>query len=84
VLESQLQQGEFLTNRRSISQLTEKSYIKYSNTPLLPQLRSQITNPENCVEESANSNFIRGGVDSRNLLRDRDYYTTHTQYQYTG
>jgi len=63
------------------------TYLKrklYSNTPLLPQLRGTITNPENCVEESANSNFIRGGLPSRELTRDRDYYTTHTQYQYTG
>jgi hypothetical protein len=84
VLESQIQQGDYVTNRKSISQLTEKSYIKYSNTPLLPQLRGTITNPDNCVEESANSNFIRGGLPSRELTRDRDYYTTHTQYQYTG
>jgi len=84
ILESQILQGDLLTNRKSISQLSEKSYAKYKNTPLIPQIRNNITNPEKCVEEVADPNFIRGGLPSRELTRDKDYYTTNTQYQYTG
>ena len=82
ILESQLQQGDLMTNKKSISQLSEKSYMKYSNTPMIPSLRQNITNPNNYVEESANPNFIRGGVDTRNLTRDKDFNTTHTSHQY--
>ena len=82
VLESQLQQGDLITNKKSVTQLTEKNYSSKYNTPLIPSLRNTITNPKNCVEESANSGFIRGGVPSRELTRDQDYYTTKTPYQY--
>ena len=81
ILESQIQQGDLLTNKKSISQLSEQSYANYKNTPLIPKLRNTITNPQHCVEESANSAFIRGGLPSRELTRDTDYYTTSSKYQ---
>lgn len=82
ILESQIQQGELLTNRKSISQLSEKNYASYKNTPLIPQIRQNISNPKNYVEESADPNFIRGGLPSRELQRDKDYYTTRSPHQY--
>lgn len=82
ILESQLQQGDLVTNKKTVTQLSEKSYISYSNTPMIPSLRQNISNPKNYVEESVDPNFIRGGLDSRNLTRDKDYNTTHTPYQY--
>jgi hypothetical protein len=72
ILESQLLQGDLLTNKKSISQLSEKSYSNYKNTPLLPSIKNTITNPEKCVEESAHPNFIRGGMPSRELTRDKN------------
>ena len=32
VLESQMQQGEMITNKRTVTRLPEKSYLKYTNT----------------------------------------------------
>jgi hypothetical protein len=74
ILESQIQQGELLTNKRSVNKLAEKSYIKYQNTPLLESVKSRITNPAYCVEGVASDGWIRGGVPSRELTRDRDSY----------
>jgi hypothetical protein len=34
VMEAQIQQGEQLVNKRSVNNLSEKSYIKYHQTPL--------------------------------------------------
>jgi hypothetical protein len=82
ILESQIQQGELLTNKRSVNKLAEKSYIKYQNTPLIPSVQDRITNPAYCVEGVASEGWIRGGVPSRELTRDRDYYAAHTQNQY--
>jgi len=82
VVESQIQQGELNINKRSINNLSEKSYIKYSNTPLLPSVKNRLTNPAYSVEGVASSGWIRGGIPSRELTRDKDYFNTHTDTQY--
>ena len=72
IMESQMQQGESLTNKRSVNNLSEKSYIKYSQTPLLQSVKDKINNPANCVEGVASEGWIRGGVPSREFTRDND------------
>jgi hypothetical protein len=81
ILESQIQQGEAITNKRSVTRLTEKSHLKYHTTPLLPEVKQNIQNPNLLIESMASDGWIRGGVPSRELTRDRDYYTTHTAGQ---
>jgi len=73
VLESQIQQGDLANNRKSITNLTEVSHIKYSNTPMIPSLQSSITNPSNLIEGVAAEGWIRGGLPSRDLVKDTDY-----------
>ena len=72
VLESQIQQGELANNRKSIQKLTEISHMKYSNTPMIPSLKSTITNPSNLIESVAAEGWIRGGLPSRDLVKDND------------
>jgi len=75
ILESQIQQGEAITNKRTVTQLTEKSHLKYRTTPLIPEVKNNIQNPNNLIESSASEGWIRGGVPSRELTRDRDMYS---------
>jgi hypothetical protein len=82
IIESQIQQGELNINKRSVNNLSEKSYIKYHQTPLLPAVRERLTNPANSVESAASEGWVRGGVPSRELTRDVDYFNKHTSYQY--
>ena len=82
VLESHIQQGDMITNKKSINTTTEQSYMPYSNYPLIPSIENSITNPANLVEGVAVDGWIRGGVPSRELQKDKDYKTGHTQYQY--
>jgi hypothetical protein len=72
ILEAQIQQGEMITNRRSVTKLTEKSFMKYSNTPLIPSVKERMTNPAYSVEGVASEGWIRGGIPSRELTRDRN------------
>ena len=81
ILESQIQQGESITSKRSVTRLTEKSYLKYHTTPLIPEVKYTIQNPSLMIEGMASEGWIRGGVPSRELTRDRDFYTTHTTGQ---
>jgi len=82
VMESQIQQGEQIVNKRSVNHLSEKSYIKYHQTPLLPVIQEKINNPSNKIEHDASEGWIRGGVPSRELTRDIDYFNKHSKYQY--
>ena len=81
IMESQIQQGEQLVNKRSVNNLSEKSYIKYHQTPLLPAVKDRINNSTK-IESDASEGWIRGGVPSRELTRDSDYMNKHTTNQY--
>ena len=74
LLEAQIQQGEIITNRRTVTRLTEKCYDKYHNTPLIPEVEKNIQNPNNLIEGSVDVGWIRGGIPSRELTRDTNGY----------
>lgn len=82
VIESQILQGEQLVNKKSVTNLSEKSYIKYHQTPLLPAVKEKMNDPSTKIESEASSSWIRGGIPSRELTRDKDYFNQHTSYQY--
>jgi len=82
IIESQIQQEEMNVNKKSVTNLGEKSYIKYHQTPLLPSIKNKLTNPANCVEGAASEGWVRGGVPSRELTRDKDFFEKHTSTQY--
>lgn len=65
VLESQLQQGETIRDLKSVSTISETTYIDYNQYPMSDDLRKQISNPANSVEELAMNGWIRGGASSR-------------------
>ena len=74
ILESQIQQGEVNTNKRTVTNLMEKNYLNYHAVPLIPEVKDTIQNPNNLIESSASDGWIRGGVPSRELTRDREMY----------
>lgn len=80
VMEAQIQQGEQLVNKRSVNNLSEKSYIKYHQTPLLPAVKERMNTSK--IETDASEGWIRGGVPSRELTRDGDFFNKHTTNQY--
>jgi hypothetical protein len=73
LLESQIQQGDMAFNRKSINPLSEVSYGPYHNTPMIPSLQATIANPANLIEGVAADGWIRGGLPSRELIRDKEY-----------
>ena len=74
MLESQLQQGDQVTNRKSITNLSEKSHIPHRETPMIPSLAATVTNPVNLVEGIAAEGWIRGGLPSRDMAKDQQYF----------
>jgi hypothetical protein len=64
-LESQLLQGESVSDRKSITNLSEVTYMDINQYPMHDEIRSTVNNPSYLVEESAMNGWIRGGVSTR-------------------
>lgn len=79
VLESQIRQGEGVTNKRSHTLLAEKNYAQYNNMPMIPEVQQHMQYRNVAL---SNGGDMRGGVASRELTRDIDFHTTHTAGQY--
>ena len=70
--ETQLLQGGYTGDKKAAKTLMEKT-IK-TNQDLIPSLKATIQNPANICESTAADGWIRGGLPSRELSRDQDYF----------
>jgi hypothetical protein len=73
VMESQMLQGEMGTNKRTVTNVTEKSHLKYRTTPLIPEMKENLKKSSQYIETNDAAGWIRGGVPSRDLTRDSDF-----------
>lgn len=73
-----LQGGDIANNKKSANPTSEISFMHYSNTPLIPSLKATINNPANLVEGVAAEGWIRGGLPSRELARNKEYTQKYT------
>lgn len=72
--EAVLQQGEQNINRKTNILSSEVSFIPYKNYPLLSNIEKEVQNPRNLVEDSAVKGWVRGGMSSRDYIRDQQYH----------
>ena len=79
-LESHMQQGDFANNKKSINPSSEVCYSQYALTPMIPTLKATISNPANLIESNAADGWIRGGLPSRELARDKEYTESLNRY----
>jgi hypothetical protein len=73
LLESKLIQGDMTINKRSVNLLSEQCYSSYLNYPLIPSIASTISNPSNLIEGVASDGWVRGGIPSREMSREKAY-----------
>jgi len=69
-VESQLLQGEAVSDKKSLATVMDKAYIDYTQYPLLNDVKSRMTDPAFSVEEAALAGWVRGGIPSRELSND--------------
>ena len=72
--ESHLVQGESNLNRKSVTTISDMTFMDFRNYPLIPDVEENIQNPKNLIEESASDDWIRGGLPSRDTYRDKEYF----------
>jgi len=66
-LESQLLQGETVSDKKSVATVSEMSYMNYATYPMMDDLKSRIGNPAYSVEEAALDGWTRGGASARDV-----------------
>lgn len=69
-IESQLQQGELASDKKSVSTIMEKSFADYSLYPTDDKMEKRVSDTSNTVEESALDGWIRGGATTREMSTD--------------
>jgi hypothetical protein len=69
-IESQLQQGQQVAERKSTSTVMESQFIDYNNYPLTKKVSDRVNNPAYSIEESALDGWVRGGLPSREIYND--------------
>lgn len=70
-LESQLQQGENISDKKSVSTIMDKPYCDPQKYPLRDELKSYINNPSHSIEELAFDGWRRGGVSTREMTMEQ-------------
>ena len=69
-LESQLQQGEMATDKKSVSTVMEKSFAAYSLYPTDDKMENRVKDASHTVEEAAMDGWVRGGSATREMSAD--------------
>lgn len=72
-LEAQLQQGQMVADKKSVTTVSETSYIDYSTYPMMDDLRSKIGNAAYSVQEAAMDGWVRGGSSTRETITDSNF-----------
>jgi|UniRef100_A0A6C0ISK6 hypothetical protein len=69
-VESQLMQGEFVTDKKSTSTIMDKSFNDHSLHILTNDMENHVTNASENVEEAALEGWVRGGANTRQYTND--------------
>lgn len=64
-LESQMQQGENISDKKSVSTIMEKSFNGYSLYPLDDNMEERTHTTDHIIQESALDGWVRGGQNTR-------------------
>ena len=72
-LESSLKFGDTMKEKKSCSQLNETCYTNLEEYPLYGELRSSLSDPKQLIEESPVQGWIRGGLPSREIYKNKNH-----------
>lgn len=69
-LESQLQHGECVAGKKSVSTIMDKSFSQYQLYPTDNKMEERVNNASYTVEEAALDGWVRGGKSTREMSND--------------
>lgn len=62
---------EYFTRNKACNTATATDYNR--NTPLVPCLKSNIQNPKHIIPEMSDASWVRGGISTRDLVKNTNY-----------
>ena len=69
-MESQLQHGEVVAGKKSVSTIMDKSFSQYQLYPTDAKMEERVNDASHTVEEAALDGWVRGGMASREMSND--------------
>ena len=72
-LENNLKFGDTLKEKKSCAQLNEKGCNDLTSYPMNGELKKSVADPSKHIEESAVKGWVRGGVPSREIYKNKEY-----------
>ena len=71
--ESFIRDSSITTEDRGCNILSGSTTLPYSLTPMIQKLEEEIQNTENIIPEDSLDNWVRGGLPTRQIVRNLDY-----------
>jgi hypothetical protein len=71
-VESVIRPGDFTTDQRSCGPLSGVTIGNYF-TPMIPKLKEEIQDPTHIIPEDSRGDWVRGGLPTREMIRNDDY-----------
>lgn len=72
-VESVLKPGDKTDINKSCNGLSDKSLIDYYYTPLINKIKNEVQNSKYLIEQDSDNEWIRGGMSTRQEMRNLDY-----------
>jgi len=77
--ETKLINGDGTREHRSCNVLAGVSLLDHFYTPMVPRLKKEIQDPKHIIPEDSINTWKRGGVSTRQIMRNHDYYNRCNQ-----
>lgn len=71
-VESVIRPGNFASDDKACNSLSGVTIGNYF-TPMIPKLRDEVQNPVHIIPEDSMQSWVRGGLPSRQMQRNKDY-----------
>ena len=72
-LENSLRAGDTFKEKKSNVQLNEQPCCDIKKYPIHKDIQKSVTDPNQCVEESAVKGWVRGGLPSREIYKNKKF-----------
>jgi hypothetical protein len=76
-LESQMLQGEKVSDKKSVSTIMSQSFMGYTLHPSDDEMNKRVSDTKHTVEESAMDGWVRGGLSTREMAEDGSVKSAH-------
>jgi hypothetical protein len=77
-VESVIRPGVFTTDQRPCGPLSGVTIGNYF-TPMIAKLKSEVQDPKHIIPEDSMGSWVRGGLPSREMVRNKDYLRRYQQ-----